>query len=71
MAGAWYRFRIAVVPDRRETLVAAKVWEEGTPANWTGCGDGCAGRLATVVPGRRGARAGVKDPDRVKVTPRG
>jgi hypothetical protein len=68
-AGAWYRFRFAVLPGARRTRVAAKVWPEGTrePKRWARCDDGSAERLVAVVPGVWGVGTGAKAWDGVKV----
>jgi hypothetical protein len=71
-AGAWYRFRFAVLPGARKTLVAAKVWPDGTrePRRWSRCSDESSQRLVAVAPGLWGTGAGVKAWDRVRARPR-
>jgi hypothetical protein len=68
-AGTWYRFRLAIRPAERSTLVYARVWESGTrePEDWAECLDQSPDRLAAVVPGVWGVGAGVKAWDRLKL----
>lgn len=68
VAGAWYRFRFAARAHGRRTVVAAKVWEEGTPepSEWATCTDASASRLAKVVPGLWSAGAGTKAWDGIR-----
>lgn len=70
VAGVWYRFRFAILPGEKTTVLSAKVWESGTrePDEWAGCLDQSSDRLVAVVPGLWGVGPGVKAWGRIKVT---
>ena len=69
VAGVWYRFRFAILPGEKTTVLSAKVWESGTrePDEWAGCLDQSSDRLVAVVPGLWGVGPGVKAWSRIKV----